>query len=300
MARNRSVVKTLVLACALPAAGCSGEGGTTAREQAVLQAEQERRLQEDMRTPRPIEALESVWLEELTWMEVRDLMATGTRTIIVATGGLEQNGPYLATGKHNYVLHGACEGIALALGDALCAPIVKLVPEGDTDPPTGHMRYPSTIGLRESTFRAVLDDVASSLKAHGFEHIVFIGDSGGNQAGMEAVAAELEARWAGEAHAHYIPEFYRYADVFTWMRDELGLEEPMNEGIHDDFVISSIMLAHDPTTVRYEQRVKAGRASINGLPLEPLEEAQEIGRKLLRYRVDTTVEAIRAALAGTR
>jgi creatinine amidohydrolase/Fe(II)-dependent formamide hydrolase-like protein len=196
------------------------------------------------------------------------------------------------------VLQGACEGIARALGDALCAPIVKLVPEGDIDPPSGHMRYPSTISLQESTFRAVLDDVASSLKAHGFEHVVFIGDSGGNQSGMEAVAVELEARWQGSAHAHFVPEFYRYADVFTYMKSELGIEEPTNDGIHDDFVITSIMLAHDPTTVRYEQRVKAGKATINGLSLEPLEKTQDIGRKLLQYRVDTTVDAIRKAMAA--
>lgn len=284
MKRDRAIVTALVFVCALPALAAAQQ--------------QDPQLQEDMRTPRPIDALESVWLEELTWMEVRDLMAAGTNTVIVATGGIEQNGPYLATGKHNYVLHGACERIARRLGNALCAPIVKLVPEGDIDPPTGHMRYPSTISLRESTFRAVLDDVASSLKAHGFSHIVFIGDSGGNQSGMAAVAEELEARWQGSAHAYFVPEFYRYADVFAWMKEELGIEEPTNDGIHDDFVITSIMLAHDPETVRWEQRVKAGKASINGLSLEPLEEVQEIGRKLLQYRVDTTVEAIRRAMAA--
>ena len=39
-------------------------------------------------TPRPIEIRESVWLEELTWMEVRDLMKAGKTTIIIPTGGV--------------------------------------------------------------------------------------------------------------------------------------------------------------------------------------------------------------------
>src|SRR3954471_8697749 len=91
---------------------------------------------------RPIEALDSVFIEELTWMEVRDALKAGKTTVIVATGGVEQNGPYLATGKHNYVLKATTEAIARKLGNALVAPIVPFVPEGDIEPPTGHMKYP--------------------------------------------------------------------------------------------------------------------------------------------------------------
>lgn len=271
----------LVSLVAVPAAAQRGRGGG---------------LEEEMREPRPIAALESVWMEELTWMEVRDAIAGGKTTAIVATGGIEQNGPYLQTGKHNVVLQAACAGIARELGNALCAPIVKLVPEGDHDPPTAAMRYPGTISLKEETFEAVLDDVASSLRAHGFQNIVFIGDSGGNQTGMEAVADRLTERWGGGAY--YIPEFYRYADVFTYMENELGIAEPEREGIHDDYVITSIMMTVDPSTVRYDQRVAAGKASINGLSITPKEETIEIGKKLLQYRVDTTVAAIRAAIGG--
>lgn len=253
-------------------------------------------IEEQLRTPRPIAALESVWIEELTWMEVRDAIASGKTTAIIATGGIEQNGPYLATGKHNYVLQGACEGIARELGNALCAPIIKLVPEGDIDEPSGHMRYPGTISLREETFEAVLTDVGNSLRAHGFEHIIYIGDSGGNQRGMQNVANALNARWT-DAHAHLIPEFYRYAEVFEWMDRELGIKEPAREGLHDDYVITSIMMVTDPSTVRYDQRVAKGLASINGLSIEPKERTIEVGKKLLQFRVDQTVAAINAAIS---
>ena len=182
---------------------------TMQREQAPTETQvgEDSALQDELTMERPIEALNSIWIEELTWIEIRDAMAAGTKTVIIPTGGIEQNGPYVAMGKHNYVLQGACEGIARELGNALCAPIVKLVPEGGIDEPTGHMRYPGTISLREETFHAVLDDVASSLQAHGFENIVFIGDSGGNQDGMAVVADRLNERW-GKSIAHYIPEFY--------------------------------------------------------------------------------------------
>lgn len=271
--------------------------GADPDEQARRRAEQERRLQEELRAPRPIAAHESVWIEALTWMEVRDAIAAGRTTVIIPTGGVEQNGPYLATGKHNYVLQVTCEGIARQLGNALCAPIVKFVPEGTIDPPSGMMRYPGTISLSEDTYRRLLDDIASSFKAHGFEHIIFIGDSGGNQNGMRDVAASLNQRW-GKTIAHYIPEFYRYADVFTWMEKELGIKETARDGLHDDFVITAIMMALDPTTVRYDERVAAGKASINGLSITPKDEVAAIGRKLAQFRVDQTVAAIRAAIAG--
>ena len=61
---------------------------------------------------RPIDAYDSVFIEELTWLEVRDAMRSGKTTIIIATGGIEQNGPYLALGKHNYILRATTEAIA--------------------------------------------------------------------------------------------------------------------------------------------------------------------------------------------
>ena len=265
----------------------------------VLTAAQRRGdIQEQLRAPRPIAALNSVWIEELTWMEVRDALASGKTTAIIPTGGIEANGPYVAMGKHNFVLQLACEGIARELGNALCAPIVKLVPEGNIEEPSGQMRYPGTISLRQETFRAVLDDVASSLKAHGFQHVVLIGDSGGNQSGMRIVAEALNERWA-DARAHFIPEYYNYDDVLAYMEGDLGVVQTTDDGFHDNFYITSIMMVGDPTVVRYDQRVSAGKATINGVSIAPKEKAIAIGRKLLQFRVDRTVEAIRASISGS-
>ena len=254
-------------------------------------AERERAHQEELDMVRPIEALNSVWIEELTWLEIRDAMAAGKTTVIIPTGGIEQNGPYVAMGKHNYVLQGACEGIARRLGNALCAPIIKLVPEGGIEEPSGHMRYSGTISLREETFQAVLDDVASSLKVHGFENIVFIGDSGGNQSGMEVVANRLNERW-GETAAHFIGEFYDNAGVSTYMNEELGVTEGPSDGFHDTYWLTAMQMSVDPESVRYDQRVWAGRASINGVSIAPKEETMEIGRRLLEFRIASTAEVI--------
>jgi creatinine amidohydrolase len=252
-------------------------------------------------TPRPIPAVDSVFLEELTWMEARDAMKAGKDTVIVATGGVEQNGPYLAAGKHNYILKATTEVIARKLGNALVAPIVAFVPEGDIDPPTSHMKYPTTISLSEDTFRRLLVDICASLRAHGFTHIVLIGDSGGNQDGMKAVADELNQKWAGaggKTRVSFIPEYYRYDDVTTWLEGQ-GIKQ-VPEGFHDDFVITAQMMVVDPSTVRMQERQAVGKFRINGVDLSPPRKTIEWGKKIIDYRANMTVEAIRKAAAAPR
>jgi creatinine amidohydrolase/Fe(II)-dependent formamide hydrolase-like protein len=250
----------------------------------------------DPKAPRPIEALDSVWIEELTWMEVRDALQAGKTTVIVPTGGVEQNGPYLATGKHNYVLRATAEAIARKLGNALVAPIVAFVPEGAIDPPTSHMKYPGTISLTEDTYERLLTDICACFRTHGFANIVLIGDSGGNQKGMKAVADRLNAQWAGgKTRVHFIPEYYDYPGVTKWLAGQ-GIKQ-VSEGIHDDFAITAIMMTVDPTTVRMKQRIAAKKFRINGVELAPAEQTIAWGKKIVDFRADATVKAIRQALA---
>lgn len=247
---------------------------------------------------RPIDALESVWIEELTFMEVRDAIRSGNTTVIVPTGGVEENGPYLAGGKHNYILQQTAESIARKLGNALIAPIIKYVPEGDIDLEPGTIRYPGTIGVRVETFKSVLTDVSTALRANGFEHILLIGDSGGNQQPQLEVAQALSAKWTdGKTSVHHVPEYYNWVQRQEWLR-ERGINEVMQDpGLHDEFSATSIMMLTDPTTVRMEQRIRAGHFSINGVDLAPIPRTLSLGRELVDWIAEVSVEAIHAAIA---
>lgn len=248
-------------------------------------------------TPNPLPATSSVWIEEMTWMDVRDAVKAGKTTVIIPTGGVEPNGPWLVTGKHNYVLHTNCESIARALGNALCAPIIKLVPEGGIEPPSGHMTSPGTISLREGTFRAVLTDVVTSLRQHGFQRIILIGDSGGNQGGQRFVADSLTAIWKGSPIVAHVQEYYDYASVMKHMATK-GLVDGTPDNLHDDPVISLNMFIDDPTSIRYDERVKAGKATINGISLADRKKATEWAREIVAFRTRVTVEAINKAIAN--
>ena len=245
----------------------------------------------------PLPAPNTVWLEEMTWTDVRDALKAGKTTIIIPTGGIEPNGPWLVTGKHNYVLHANCEAIARKLGNALCAPIIKFVPEGSIDPPRGHMASPNTISLREETFKAILTDVVHSLKMHGFENIILIGDSGGNQPGQRQVADSVTALWKGTPVVAHIQEYYDYAGVSKYMESH-GIVEGKADGLHDDPIITLNMFIDDPRSVRYDERVKAGKASINGVSIADRKKSQALAKEIVEFRATTTVEAIRKAIAN--
>lgn len=251
-------------------------------------------------TERPIAAGQSYWLEELTSMEIRDAIASGTSTVIIATGGIEENGPYLSTGKHNLILQAACPAIAEALGNALCAPIVKFVPEGNIDPPSGAMKYPGSISLSAGTYEALLTDIANSLRQAGFSDIVMIGDSGGNQRGMANVADKLGQSWQGEAtRIHFIREFYDpgWVETEQYTERELGVAQSANDGYHDDIWVTAMMMVTDPEQVRYQQRIEAGLATINGVAITPLADTIQLGQEMIQFRARYTAEAIRRALS---
>ena len=262
--------------------------------QAPSKSEQEQRLQKMLSSSRPIDAGKSLWTDELTWMEIRDLIASGHTQVVVPTGGIEQNGPFLSTGKHNVILEATCPEIAKKLGNTLCAPIIKFVPEGNIEPPSGAMRFPGSISLRAETYRMLLDDIASSLKQAGFKNIIFIGDSGGNQTGMEIVAKKLNQRWSGSGVlAHYIPEYYNpgWGETERFTEEVLGVTETSNDGHHDDIWVTAMMMVTDPEQVRFHQRVDAGLASINGVEITPIDKTIELGRKMVEFRTEFTATA---------
>jgi creatinine amidohydrolase len=244
----------------------------------------------------PLPQPNTVWLEEMTWIDVRDALKAGKTNIIVPTGGMEPNGVWLVTGKHNYVLHANCEAIARKMGNALCAPIVKFVPEGSIEPKTGHMTSPGTITAREETYQMLLTDIAESLQAHGFKNVIFIGDSGGNQKGQQTVADKLTTKWAGKALALHIGEYYDYASVSKFMEGK-GIKEGTSDNMHDDPIITLNMFIDDPNSVRYDQRVKAGKASINGVSIADKAKNTALAKQIVEFRATRTIEAINKKIA---
>lgn len=242
------------------------------------------------------EAPDTVFLNELTWTEVRDKIESGTNTIIVATAGTEQNGPHLVLGKHEIIVTAAAEQIARRLGNALVSPTINHVPEGGIDPPTGAMRYPGAISLPNVYFMKILEYTARSHEAHGFTNIVFIGDSGGNRRGMEEVAEALNYEWrGGPSRVHFASDYYSNHSVNEWLESQ-G-ETPEAIGRHAGIATTSQVLAIAPEHVRLDKRAPGGGFEGSGVTGDPTRANVEYGRKGLELRVEAAVSQIQKLIA---
>jgi creatinine amidohydrolase len=238
------------------------------------------------------EAADSVFLEELTWTELRDLVKSGQTTILVPIGGTEQNGPHMALGKHNRRVQVLAEKIARALGNALVAPVIAYVPEGGINPPTEHMRFPGTITIPEEAFEKILEYAARSFRAAGFKDIVFLGDHGGYQRGEKTVADRLNREWAATGvRAHALEEYYHASQAeFARLLTSRGFRAE-EVGSHAGLADTSLMLGTDPRLVRGD-RLQPGEG-VNGDPRRSSGDLGQLGVDLI---VTKTVQAVRKAV----
>lgn len=241
----------------------------------------------------------TVILEELTWTEVKDRIGSGATTIIVPIGGTEQNGPHMALGKHNRRVKVLSEMIAVALGNALVAPVMAYVPEGTVDPPTAHMRFPGTITVPDAAFQQILESAARSFRLHGFRDVVFLGDHGSYQKDLRIVAERLNREWAAmPVRAHAVEAYYRTAEsAFTRALKSRGYRDE-EIGTHAGLADTSLTLALDPRLVRSDRlQVGAKLAAAAGVNGDPRRSSAELGQIGVDAIVAQTTDAIRKAVA---
>ncbi|WP_396201773.1 creatininase family protein [Gemmatimonas sp.] len=251
--------------------------------------------------PNAAKAAPPVFIDELTWMEIRDRMLAGTKTAIIGTAGQEQKGPHMVTGEHKYVLTHTTERIARTLGDALVAPIITYVPEGSWEAPLrGHMAKAGSITLPEDRFIELLVHAAKSLRAGGFTTVILIGDSGGNQNGMKAAADQLNAAWKETGgRALFIGDYYtKSAEDIRAYLGKLGF--PMEAiGSHAGMVDTSELLFVNPALVRRDRLAPSGGSPDSGVNGDPTKATAAFGKALVQIKIDNALAQIRALRATT-
>jgi creatinine amidohydrolase len=240
---------------------------------------------------------DTVFVEELTWTEVRDAIRNGKTTVIFPTGGTEQNGPHMVLGKHNFIVKHAAEAIARRLGNALVAPVLPYVPEGNLDPPTGHMQYPGTITLPHEHFMKVTEFAARSFRVNGFKNIVLIGDSGANQKGLQAVASLLNSEWAAsDVRVHFVPDYYNENAFRAWLQTQ-G-EAPEEIGTHAGISDTSQLMALNSNWIRKDKLAPGGDRKVTGVSGNPTRASVAYGKKGLEFKVEAAVAQIQSLMAA--
>ena len=241
---------------------------------------------------------DTVLIEELTWAEVRDLVAGGTTNVIIGTAGTEQKGPHMVDGEHKFIMEYAADKIARGLGRTLVAPVVTYVPEGGWDPPTGHMRYPGTITLPEDRFVELLVNAGRSLKSSGFKNILFLGESGGNRSGMREAATRLNDLWKGAATAYWVDDYYTksHADQNKWITANMKIPEDQIGG-HANLLDTSELLFVAPKHIRRD-RLTGNDYPNNGVSGNPAKSTPEIGKVFVQIKIDNSLAQIKRMMSG--
>lgn len=241
-------------------------------------------------------AADSVYIEELTSPEIRERINSEATIAIIPTGGSEQNGSHMVIGKHNIIVRYTAGEIAKKLGNALVAPVISYVPEGNIEPPEGHMQFAGTLSIREETYSALLEDTAASLKQHGFKLICFLGDSGGNQVAQKKLAEKLTAQWKKNGvRVLQVSDYYDNNGQDAWVESlKLALKNP-NE--HAGFEDTSELMAIDENAVRKNLLGdhSKGDSVINGVSGDSTLASARYGSYLLNLKIVTAVNQIKHA-----
>lgn len=191
---------------------------------------------------------DSVLLEERTWREIESEIASGTETVIVPVGSIEQHGPHLPLATDSLIGEELGIRIANRLGDALVAPTIRPGCSGH------HMDFPGTITISASTLIDILHSYCESLSEHGFETVALLPSHGGNFAPVNTVSPEIADETSLGVVA--LADLERYMELMNEGMEAAELEpEPV---IHAGGTETSAILAIRPELVR-ESEFELGR-----------------------------------------
>jgi len=237
----------------------------------------------------------SLLIEDMTWTEVRDAIASGKTTAIYYAASIEENGPGVALGKHLFIAHHTAQRIAEQLGNALVYPTMPFAPNGDPVLKNGLMEFPGTINVSEQAFGLIAHDVAMSAISAGFKNVVLMSDhGGGGQEALKRVAAELDGLYQPKGiRVLYIPDLYfKEKEAMRKYLPEHHL--PIDNHAGTDDVSEVMFVDRDHKWIRHDKLVSdTGKLGVKG---DQTKATPEMGEIFINYKIKYAVDQIRQLL----
>jgi creatinine amidohydrolase len=180
-------------------------------------------------------------IERMTWMDVEEAVASGIRRVIICAASTEQHGPHLPLATDELLGGEYARRLALKLGDALVAPVIR---PGCSD---HHMSFSGSMTIPAPLLLDVFDRYVDSLERHGFERFVILSSHGGNY----PVLAEWN-RTRARANC-VVLEDWRYVKAGLEALRRFGRTD--SAGPHADLLETSMMLVVQPELVDMSKAV---------------------------------------------
>jgi creatinine amidohydrolase len=241
----------------------------------------------------------AIYLDRLTWAEVKKEIHEGRSTVVVPFGSTEQHGRHLPLGTDAVLGDELGRGLAERL-DAFLAPTVRLGCSAH------HLSFPGTISLREETFQQIVVDVVASLSRHGFRRIVLLPTHGGNFKPLAQVFAELKP--VENVRVLAFTDLEGFVEVAFESSRSAGVA-PAQSGAHSGEWETFAMLALRPEQVKMDQAAEGFVGELseilakvfdgiqnldeNGVLGDPRPAAAAAGKKHLEDMVDFLYQWVR-------
>jgi creatinine amidohydrolase len=194
------------------------------------------------------DGLDSIFLEDLTWIQVELALTRGMTGVVVPLGAVEQHGPHLPLSADADRSIALALRVARRLGDSLVGPALRV---GCSEL---HMGYAGTVSIRPETLEAVCTDYVTSLARHGFENILFLSAHGGNFRPMAEMLPRLREAAVAVNPACRVDAYTDLVELISVARwvveEETGFGARV--GGHADIAESSEMLHLRPEFVHRE------------------------------------------------
>lgn len=200
---------------------------------------------------------EPLLLAELTSVETRALLTT-IELVLIPLGAHEQHGPNSVVATDTISAEALCRAAAALLGPEVA--VAPAIPWGIS---WHHMRFPGTITLRPTTLIAVLEDIITSLHAHGLNRFLVVNGHGGNSAVLTAAIEQIKH----ESDVPFIASIFGYALIAEQARPLL----PVGAIGHGGADEAAVVMAVAPHLARTESAVAPN------LPDDQVESARLLG-----------------------
>lgn len=251
----------------------------------------------------------SVWLQDLTWEEVKEKLDQGIKTVLMSFGSTEQHGPHLPVGTDTMVAMTLAEDAAQKTGVVAAPPLwFGWSPH--------HMVLPGTITIRPELLSEIAFDMIESLHRHGFENFILInghrivnitwlqiaGEKAKRNLGVNVVIFDPaymsksitnSLGWGAVGHAEEIETshiLYRYPER---VKLERAIDNP-----HSSKELYSVDPSFDGDTLCYvpssEAEMKKYTLAAGGTAGEPSKASAEGGKKYHDHLVRRLVQVIQS------
>lgn len=125
-------------------------------------------------------------INNLNWMEFRELVPSQVQTLLIPTGTIEAHG-VTPNGTDNIAPVAIARQMAPSL-NALVAPVISYGITGSLD------AFAGGITISDQAYRLYVTDILQGFARHGFRNLIIVNGHGGNSAVLNEVAADVGRR----------------------------------------------------------------------------------------------------------